>query len=125
MSEHVDTWIAMRARLAARKNWVQHDWARNASGHNCRPRDGDAVAWCMGGAALCVASSLATTDAMRALATITGTDLQGFPASFNDTHEHEEVLALLDKGIALGRASRTLPSLLDIPASPTRVNETV
>lgn len=82
--------------------WTQGVWARNAAGAEVEESSSDAVCWCSVGAIFRVAPRQ-NYDVIRALAALTG----GMsPIAFNDTHTHAEVLAALDKAIALAESSQ-------------------
>lgn len=117
MSEHLDTWIAARALIAKEETWCQGTFFRDTAGSPLVGANFDHPAIrssCLAGAMWRAAGDYdRAVEAWRALAVICQAEPSSFPSDLNDHSTHAEVLALLDRGIAFGRASRTLPALLD------------
>lgn len=92
----------MRERLATPERWTQGDFARDALGKGIEERHPAAVCWCLYGA-----RNVETQDHTTRMnvADLIQATAQQLPGEFNDTHEHAEVLALLDKAIATAEAA--------------------
>lgn len=88
--------IAARQKITPPQCWTQGESARNIHNEPTAPDSLGAVCWCAIGACEAVSSDRfvvggALTQLNRH---VRGT------ADFNDTHTHQEVLALFDKAIA-------------------------
>ncbi len=132
MTDHLDTWIKARALIAEERHWCQHHAAVSISGYSVYPTDRAAVAFCLYGACRRAArdNPIVTADALMELAAFAPlNERASWPGRFNDTHSHAEVLALLDRAIAQGRATRSLPALIEqsipVSVSPALAKEPV
>lgn len=95
---------AARAKIEKPENWTQGAFAKNAEGHNTFLGHDDYVnvtCWCAWGAVEEAAGSGVrySGDAMQALHCALPEGTEWVP-DFNDSHTHEEVLALFDRAIA-------------------------
>jgi hypothetical protein len=136
MNDHVDIWVKARALIAEPRNWCQGAVARDATGRalNRDFRSVDAAVFSQSAVSFCLAGAMGraagdfsqgmeSCSALADMIALPERDRAIYPGGFNDTHSHAEVLALLDRGIASARASRTLPALLDIPSLPVLAKE--
>ena len=92
--------IAARTLITDPANWCQGNAAQNAKGFPAAPLHDEAVRFCSWGAAARAAGAH-SGDRFSAVKDALGV---GF-ISFNDSHSHEEVLALFDRAIEARRAA--------------------
>lgn len=90
--------IAARQKITPPQCWTQGAASRDATGKQAMIGD-VAVSWCLIGAVREVSYSGELDSADDAIAMMREA-AQGSVADFNDTHTHQEVLALFDKAIA-------------------------
>ncbi len=105
-AEALEVLRAAREQISDPANWCKGSFAKNYAGKSVQPWDPTACQWCLGGA---IGAQDAKTNLMRAqaiwqdlldlLRTAAGEDGFVSPAYFNDTHTHEEVLALMDRAL--------------------------
>jgi hypothetical protein len=89
---------AARELIAKPERWTRGSAARNSSGEHVHARSDDATCWCAIGA-LVMVSADNPVPAERLLRSVLP-DGPGFITSFNDSHDHAEVVALFDRAIA-------------------------
>lgn len=114
MSQLVDDLKAARKLIEEPKGWTQGQFARDSEGFPMLPHSPIAVCFCSIGATLRATMGhtprSAATPGQRQRHIGALDLLRGFlPAhsdivTFNDTHTHEEVLAVFDKAIAAAEA---------------------
>lgn len=95
--------IAARAKIEKPENWTQGWFQRNALGDALfDDADGTACRWCALGAIAAVSNTPADSVTVQYFLTrALDMELYGAGVAFyNDTHTHEEVLALFDKAIS-------------------------
>lgn len=106
MKKAVEILERLRELLSDPNRWCQGSSALNKDGKSCWGASSEACKWClMGGLSkVSVMSNGLTTEARvvacQALEGIVSTGL----AKFNDSHSHQEVLELIDRGIELERS---------------------
>ncbi len=88
-----------KALIASPDRWTAGCMARDAGGNSVHPESPVAVKFCLFGALYRGWQLHTTAAARKAMLAAAGSE-DGL-IIFNDTHTHAEVLALLDKGIAL------------------------
>lgn len=92
---------ATRKRIANPGNWTQGVMARDSQGERCDVSSEQAYCFCLAGAASASIrfqhDYLRVFDALNVFAIKAGSR---HVADFNDSHTHEEVLALIDRAIA-------------------------
>ena len=97
MSSAYETLLKAKGLISTPRSWCQHNFAVRANGQDTSAYDAEAVAWCALGAISKVRSNMDTpVDTYLAMA--------ASPMSvsvFNDSHTHEEVLAMFDRAIEL------------------------
>jgi len=88
--------ILQKARdlISKPENWTQQQYAANKSGRTVDENDPAACKWCITGALIKVGDD--KVKAWNYLHKFLGI----FPANFNDSHTHAEVLATFDAAIA-------------------------
>ena len=101
MGENVKE-VLMRARelIAWEENWCQGVAARDKNGREVEPMSELANSWCAVGAIrkVCVDRGVAPYDIVAALKKELG---YGYTLpGFNDSHSHDEVLAVFDRAIS-------------------------
>lgn len=86
-----------RELITPREKWTQEIYAQGTDGWDIDPIDEDACKWCLLGALRCVGHFRGDRNIpAQIMDTLLG--IASIPVhTFNDTHTHEEVLALLDK----------------------------
>jgi hypothetical protein len=90
-----------RNMIAKPENWTQGVCARDIDGNEIGIDSPKAVCWCSLGALNEVYSDV-TYDGWWALINFLNQEVGfGHVATFNDSHTHEEVLAMFDKAIAI------------------------
>jgi len=92
----------MRKLIEKPENWCQGEYARDANGNRVHDGSGAATRWCALGSYWKVRYShpeFETTPLNLLAKAATQRGVQGV-ADFNDSHTHEEVLALFDEAIA-------------------------
>lgn len=89
--------IAARAKIADREHWTTGAFARAKDGLTRRPDNVDAVCWCSIGAIESIGDwrAVENSNAKILLRLAVG----GSAVGFNDSHTHDEVLAVFDKAI--------------------------
>lgn len=102
--------VLQKARdlLTDREHWAQDWFAYDNSGLFVDPTDEGATCWCSIGA-ICKVEGITNHNASKALFRLNGVLKVHFNwwssvADYNDTHTHEEVLAVFDKAIELAKA---------------------
>lgn len=110
MNDTIDHLKEARSIIEKPEHWCKGKYAMDDKGNAACVDGSQAVAWCMLGAvhkAILTFSKrhspeifIRYTEATRALAYSLGNTVLTLSV-YNDTHTHEEVIALLDKAIAL------------------------
>ena len=91
--------LQAKGLISTPRSWCQHNFAVRANGQGTSAYDAEAVAWCALGAISKVRDNITDDVADRYLAMSAGMSV----SEFNDTHTHEEVLAMFDRAIELAR----------------------
>jgi len=95
MPEILPVLEGMRQRLATDATWTQGALARRSTGAQCDPRAPEAVSWCILGAAMACAATLAEADAaLETLFIVNAADWNDRPSRC-----HRDVLHAIDSGI--------------------------
>ncbi len=89
--------VAARAKIADPKHWTQNQYARDANGCMVQPEADNACQWCAAGAIISAVWDGKTDlyDARKILEHYANSRL----TIYNDTHSHEDVLALFDRAL--------------------------
>lgn len=96
MTQLLEDLKAVRELLTPPGRWTQGSSARDEDGIEVADNSPYAVKFCLYGAAerIVYGSAARWANILRSLK-----ELESYPAHFNDTHSHSEVLALLDRVI--------------------------
>jgi hypothetical protein len=100
-TEVLETLRAARAQITERENWTQGCMARDRDGNVCSPHSADAYSFCAFGAiVVAVGGYDAAKSARERLWHKLSKMEERCLSIYNDSHTHEEVLALFDAAIA-------------------------
>lgn len=88
---------AARELIAKPERWTRGCGARDASGEDVEARSDAAICWCAIGAIVRVSDDNPVPAEMLLRRVLPD---GGFISSFNDSHDHAEVVALFDRAIA-------------------------
>lgn len=102
MTSSKEILIAARKKIEKPENWTQGQAARNKFQHWCDPTYAFATCWCALGAIRSVVGRDLESDTffVSAYKELVKVSEDRLIARFNDSHTHEEVLALFDRAIA-------------------------
>ena len=99
MTEALETLTAVRELLSDPKRWTQGAMARDAQGNGVGHSSSDAACWCLDGAIRYAERHKPWRPGSPAFAALRERLHYTSVAMFNDSSEHAEVLALLDRAI--------------------------
>ena len=103
-----------KALIINPKNWLQGTSAIDQQGNNVTPKDKTAICWCALGAIGAVCGTerprgvgRKTVRLLDKASGVSSPNLNRDSAYYNDTHSHDEVMAMFDRAIELAKLEDT------------------